>query len=100
MVLPAPVARQLGHQPHLRADNRVHGSVAGPSRVSIAHEEARPSCPHLFGGKNQPSGAYSKLDQLARFDLAILDELGYVPFDRPAPTCCSASSANATSAAA
>jgi len=28
-------------------------------RVSIAHEDARPSCPHLFGGKNQPSGAYS-----------------------------------------
>ncbi len=28
-------------------------------RVSIADESMTPSCPHLFGGKNQPSGAYS-----------------------------------------
>ena len=28
-------------------------------RASIADEDLRPSCPHLFGGKNQPSGAYS-----------------------------------------
>ena len=28
-------------------------------RVSIADEDMTPSCPHLFGGKNQPSGAYS-----------------------------------------
>ena len=41
-----------------------------------------------------------KLDHLARFDVVILDELGYVPFDKAAPTCCSASSAAATSAGA
>ena len=28
-------------------------------RVSIADDTMTPSCPHLFGGKNQPSGAYS-----------------------------------------
>ena len=42
-----------------------------------------------------------KLAQLARYDAVIVDELGYVPLDKgPAPTCCSASSASATSAAA
>ena len=41
-----------------------------------------------------------KLAQLARVDVVILDELGYVPFDKAAPTCCSASSVSATSAAA
>ena len=28
-------------------------------RVSIADEDITPACPHLFGGKDQPSGAYS-----------------------------------------
>lgn len=28
-------------------------------RVKVADWDIKPSCPHLFGGKNQPSGAYS-----------------------------------------
>ena len=28
-------------------------------RVNVADWDISPSCPHLFGGKNQPSGAYS-----------------------------------------
>ncbi len=36
--------------------------------------------------------------QLAAYDLLIVDELGFVPFPRPAPNCCSNLSANATNA--
>ena len=39
--------------------NVMTGIDVETGRVSIADEHMRPSCPHLFGGKNQPSGAYS-----------------------------------------
>ena len=41
-----------------------------------------------------------KLDQLARFDVVIFDELGYVPFDKTGADLLFASSVSATSAAA
>ena len=39
--------------------NVMTGMDVETGRVSIADENMTPSCPHLFGGKNQPSGAYS-----------------------------------------
>ena len=39
--------------------NVMTGMDVETGRVSIAGENMTPSCPHLFGGKNQPSGAYS-----------------------------------------
>ena len=37
--------------------------------------------------------------QIASYELLIVDELGFLPCPRPAPSCCSKCSANATSAA-
>ena len=39
--------------------NVMTGIDVETGRVQVADWDIMPSCPHLFGGKNQPSGAYS-----------------------------------------